>query len=457
VLRKKNIPVQSTPAPEARPADTRLPTGLVKPAPTGPFETRDDEQPPTIMPNPNAVSFPVYIPKGQTARTVYVSWDDGPTHEYCEIFLSINGTQETEFGRNEQGTKPLTVNLGGKYAFRMVVYSDDKGGNPTTIANLIVTGQSKPENPPAGEGGAGGRRSGRFVVAPGAARDNAIQYFSDVLAQVAPLRDSITFSFKTMEPTEFFIEVSSQRPDARAPIKVAPGERLGAAFPSGAQLAAFTLPGLSGVNTQHRVTVRTAHGLILEPETLYHYVITAKTAAGAYWRHTDKFSIGTHNVKVILEKIRIINDSDPDVGPIRDCGEIKLWFRVNRGQPSFKDLVIGSVNNDNACTGQEYSLNRELVIENAPNALTISVIGKDYDPDFPSLGFPTPFIAQFDEISGPQDRGLEELNVAAGTFDLALIEAGTSGRFTLRSVSPESDRQGDLMFEIVIRVEVSYP
>jgi hypothetical protein len=155
---------------------------------------------------------------------------------------------------------------------------------------------------------------------------------------------------------------------------------------------------------------------------------------------------------VILEKIRIINDSDPDIGPITDCGEIKLWFGVNPGQPSAKDLIVGSVNNDNACTGQEYSLNRELVIENAPNTLTLSVVGMDTDSNFPS-----PFIEGDENISGPRDRGHAELNVAKGEYDLTLIEAGTTGRFMLRSVAPEHSRQGDLMFEIHIRVEVSYP
>ena len=81
---------------------------------------------------------------------------------------------------------------------------------------------------------------------------------------------------------------------------------------------------------------------------------------------------------------KIINDSDPDIG----------HYGLRRNQLWFGSTVVSLaprndnrlVNNDNACTGQEYSLNREVYIENAPNTLTISVIGKEYDSDFPSLG-----------------------------------------------------------------------
>jgi hypothetical protein len=235
--------------------------------PTGPVETRD-EAPPKITPNPNPVSLPIFIPKGQKEKTVDVSFNARPDYWYCEIFLSANGGGETEFARGEQGTKPLTVNLGEKYDFRMVVYSDDIGSNPTTVAKLTLMGQPKAEPPPAG--GAGGGNSGMFVTKkPGSLVDNAIQFFQNLRVKTEP--DSVvTFSFQTAEPSEFFVEVSKQPPDPKAPVRVPHGQTLGAAFPPNTQLTAFTLPGLSGVRTKHEVTLRGASGRVLEANTTYH-------------------------------------------------------------------------------------------------------------------------------------------------------------------------------------------
>jgi hypothetical protein len=101
-----------------------------------------------ITANPN----PVQIPKGQTEKDLAISWDAGPEHEYCEIFISVNGGEASELARGHNGSKAVTVEAGSKYDFTMVVYSDDQGGNPRTIANLTVTDQPQPNAPPKGAG-----------------------------------------------------------------------------------------------------------------------------------------------------------------------------------------------------------------------------------------------------------------------------------------------------------------
>ena len=84
-------------------------------------------------------------------------------------------------------------------------------------------------------------------------------------------------------------------------------------------------------------------GQVLEANTTYHYVITAKGPDGSFWRFGGRFSMGGRDVRVVWEKIKIINDSD-DVG----CGEVDLWFWANYGQSGGKYLGIGRFNNDTA-------------------------------------------------------------------------------------------------------------
>ena len=417
--------------------------------PKTPLETRD-EAPPKITPNANPVSVPIYIPKGQTQKTVDVSFNVRPDYWYCEIFLSVNG-EESEFARGENGTKPVTVNLGQKYDFRMVVYSDDVGSNPTTVAKLTLTGQPKPEPPPAG-GGGGGANSGMVSTKkPGSVVNNAIQFFQNL--RVKPEPDSaVTFSFETIAPTEFFVEISKQRPDPNAPVKVAAGQRLGAAFPANTQLAAFTLPGLSGVKSKHEVTLRGAAGQVLEANVTYHYVITAKAPDGSFWRHGGRFSMGSRDVKIVWEKIKIINDSD-DVG----CGEIDLWFWANYGQEGGKYLGLGRFNNNTACTDSVYQINKEQTLEDAPNVLSLSVSGRD-DDDNTGIWDARLGATVRPPLTNARDGGIGEMNVAAKDFDLTGFEVGASIPFKLISLPAFGARQeGDLMFEVWGRIEILAP
>ena len=418
--------------------------------PTGPLKTRD-EAPPKITPNQNPATVPIYIPKGQTQKSVDVSFNARPDYWYCEIFLSVNGGEDSEFARGENGTKPLTINLGQKYDFRMVVYSDDVGSNPTTVAKLTLTGQPKPEPPPAG-GGGGGANSGMVASKkPGSVIDNAIQFFQNL--RVKPEPDSaVTFSFETMTPTEFFVEVSKQRPDPNAPVKVAAGQPLGAAFPPNTQLAAFTVPGLSGVKSKHEVTLRGAGGHVLEANTTYHFVITAKASDGSFWRHGARFSMGGRDVRIVWEKIKIINDSD-DVG----CGEIDLWFWANYGQDGGKYLGIGQFNNNTACTDSVYQINREQTLEDATNILSLSVSGRD-DDDNTGIWDARLGATARPPLDQARDGGIGEMNVAAKDFDLTGFEVGASIPFKLISLPAFGKRQeGDLMFEVWGRIEILAP
>jgi len=457
VTRKKNAPVQSPSTTTAPGTDQGIiivggkgKDVIAKPAPPaapGPLETRDDVLP-KIIPNANPVSLPVFIPKGQNEKTVDVSFSARPEYWYCEIFLSVNGGDEAEFARGEQGTKALTVNVGQKYDFRMVVYSDDKGSNPTTVAKLTLMGQLKPEPPPAG----GGPKSGMFESKrPSRVVDNATQFFQNLQVKVQP-DSAVTVSFETMSPSEFFIEVSKQRPNSNIPVRVPAGQELGSAFPANTQLAAFTVPGLSGVKSKHEVTLRGAGGHVLEANTTYHFMITAKGPDGSFWRHGGRFIMGSRDVRIVWEKIKIINDSD-DVG----CGEVDLWFWANHAHESGKYLGLGRFNNNTACTGSVYQINREMTLEDAPNILSVSVSGRD-DDDNTGLFDGRLGAKVRDPLTAARDGGIGEMNVAAKQFDLTGFEVGASIPFKLISFPAFGEHdEGDFMFEVWGRIEILAP
>ncbi|HEX6284449.1 MAG TPA: hypothetical protein VFZ71_06215 [Pyrinomonadaceae bacterium] len=463
VVRKKNAPVE-TKQPTSQGSTTPGTTeGIIivggkgnkdviaKPAvPAGPLETREEALP-RITPHTNPVSLPVYIPNGQTAKTVDVSFNARPAYWYCEIFLSVNGGEESEFARGEQGTKSLTVNLNQKYDLTMVVYSDDVGSNPTKVAKLTLLGQPKPEAPPAG-GGGGNANSGMFESKrPGTVLDNAIQFFRNLQVKPQP-NSAVTFSFETSTPSEFFVEISKQRPNPNVPSRVHAGQPLGAAFPPNTQLAAFTLPGLSGVKSKHEVTLRGAGGHVLEANTTYHYMITAKGPDGSYWRHGGKFSMGGRDVRIVWEKIKIINDSDD-----ASCGEIDLWFWANYGQDGGKYLGIGRFNDDTACTDSVYQINREMTLEDAPHILSLSVSGRDDDDNTGIFDGRLGAKVQ-PPLEKARDGGTGESNVAAKDFDLTGFEVGASIPFKLISLPAFAEHEeGDLMFEVWGRIEILAP
>lgn len=404
------------------------------------------------------------IPSGQTEATNVIVWNAGSDYPYCEIYMTVNNGEQTELGRGHDGKRGVTIRLGSTYVFRMIVYLGDRGEDVREVAKLTVVGRSAQSGTgtlgkrrkPGGAFGAGsgnsgaGRRGvgqGRLSDERGAAASQLIllPFFRDV--SVAPRGDAIEISFETMEPSEFFIEVSKQQPVANLQKQTAPGQGLPAAFPRGAQLAAFTLPGLSGVRQKHRATVRSAPGQVLEADALYHYVITAKSPDGGFRRYTGKFANVSRTVTVVWERVKILEDSDP-VG----CGDIDLWLFVNHGVPGGKELLINNLNDDSACTGSEYVLNHESTVENAPHMLRLVVNGRDDDVNVAGAFLTN----ETTPLDGPSDDGEQEMNVAKGEFDLNSFELNSSFPFKLISVKPGKG-QGDLMFEVYGRVVISGP
>ncbi len=77
--------------------------------------------------------------RGMTQMTVNVSWNAGPDYTYCEIYLSVDDGQWSEFARGRDGAKPAAIKLGSSHIFRMMIY-EGQAGTPKIIKTLTVKG-----------------------------------------------------------------------------------------------------------------------------------------------------------------------------------------------------------------------------------------------------------------------------------------------------------------------------
>jgi hypothetical protein len=81
---------------------------------------------------------PVIVPNGQTSGTTAISWRVPDGYTYCEIYLSADNGQWSEFARGGDGTKQTTINLGSSHTFRMMIYEGQQG-TPKVVTTLTVT------------------------------------------------------------------------------------------------------------------------------------------------------------------------------------------------------------------------------------------------------------------------------------------------------------------------------
>ena len=105
-------------------AGTARETPPVKPGGAGPTITAD--------------SNPVMVPYGQDSGATTITWKPGPDYTYCEIYLSVDNGEWSEFARSPDDAKTTTIKLGSSYTFRMMVY-EGQAGTPKIITTLTVT------------------------------------------------------------------------------------------------------------------------------------------------------------------------------------------------------------------------------------------------------------------------------------------------------------------------------
>ena len=92
-------------------------------------------------PTITADSNPVIVPNGQNSGTTTITWKPGPDYTYCEIYLSVDNGEWSEFARSPAAAKTTTIKLGSSYTFRMMVY-EGQAGTPKIITTLTVTAKN---------------------------------------------------------------------------------------------------------------------------------------------------------------------------------------------------------------------------------------------------------------------------------------------------------------------------
>ncbi len=98
------------------------------------------ERPPVNSAGPKitADSNPVMVPNGQDSGAATITWKPGPDYTYCEIYLSVDNGEWSEFDRSPNDARTTTIKLGSSYTFRMMVY-EGQAGTPKIITTLTVT------------------------------------------------------------------------------------------------------------------------------------------------------------------------------------------------------------------------------------------------------------------------------------------------------------------------------
>jgi hypothetical protein len=85
---------------------------------------------PTIMATPN----PVPVPPGQTSGTTTLSWDGEAKHPYAEVWVGVDGNDETFVVEKGKGTRQVTIELGKTYIYKLADFGK-------TLASVTVTAQ----------------------------------------------------------------------------------------------------------------------------------------------------------------------------------------------------------------------------------------------------------------------------------------------------------------------------
>jgi len=375
-----------------------------------------------------SASNPVVIPNGQVSGSTTITWKAAPDYSYSEIYLSVDNAPWSEFARGADSSKTATLKLGSSYTFRMLVYQGQQG-TAKVVTTLTVTTKQGTSLPPPQAGS---------VDSVDAVSDRGSDY------RVFPIRNV------RVDPGPRHIFIKFQGPPNQVPY-VAIGR--GAAIKKNGEWVfddnlvggGFVGPGTvtDAEKAKGQYLFASAHGTTftedgLEPGRTYYYIITVRDGTGQSYQDTGRFvmmQLAT-TVKVVWERVLIIDDSDD-----LSTAEIHFWFWANYSQPSAK---FSQYYNGDADTGHTYDINRTVVVNNAPNFLTLAASGRDSD---------FTFTEEVNEGTGPLDRpsnDRDDANVATDFFDLTKYGDSERVNFILNTLPG-----GNLKFRIFGHLEIT--
>lgn len=273
-----------------------------------------------------------------------------------------------------------------------------------------------------------------------------LPFISDVF--VIPSASNAIISFKSTQRTPPLVEIGRVPPTP---------DRFGVmAFPHGSSL--FTRF-VQIQNGRYSLNFNATNEQ-LDPGTTYYYIINVFNDNQNHPTRKREQEVGqistfSQSVKVVWERIEILNDSD-DGG----AGEISLWFWINYGQPGARGVAINNLGKNSASTGQTFPLYLEYTIEEAPNNLSLSVSGFEDDTSILSGIFGSRVARGTnpgEPVSGPSRDMHFEYNVAQETIDLTRFPGGLGEnvqQFKLVSM-PNGGGLGNLSFAVYGHFEIT--
>lgn len=290
-------------------------------------------------------------------------WDAGSAHPFAEVWKRVDDGADEFVLEKGKGNIGITLELGKKYTFILTDFG-------RTLDTVTIVPRRDPKTSPIGMPD----RQGRDVEA------NMTTFISDVGTEANSREASIKFfAASNANPT---VEIGTAPPKQSNGKWVFPEGKLvgsGNASPSGMKKVG------TKINTFHKFGSQMPGFPELEQSTVYWYIITVQNPD---FQTTGQFSTSATqvNVRVVFEKVRIIDDSDE----LSD-GDIMFWGHVNHG---LADQQEWTRMRESMGSGETYDLGKEITIKNAQNLFKISVSANDDDCsigcDFANASTPDP-------------------------------------------------------------------
>ena len=376
-------------------------------------------------PSITALPLAVSVPAEQTSGSAVIKWDGG-IYPSARAYLKVGNGEETLFGSTPAGTRTATISIGKPHVFKL--YSTPL---KTKLLSSVTVSAAHPPPPAPPATGSGNRFYSR---SPRSSFEAAQALIRDV--RVVASANNVVVSFTGPPNTVPILELCKFPPQLLASRRWA--------FAQGQNSTAYPVGG-----DKEKGAYRVDVGSIteLQPDTTYFYILNARTdntaPGAARQQETGKFTTLSQTVKVIFNRILVLNDSDA-----HGNGELTFHYFANGGGEDgarhfgTSDLDWGEGSHD---------IHVELVVPDAPDQFPVQVDGYDDDSD-PFFGRSLRIRAP---LSSPGKGQNQEFNLARDSFDLTQHPGETTSfDFQLKSAENGGDR-GDLSFVVFGRVEIT--
>jgi hypothetical protein len=285
--------------------------------------------PPEIFADRNPVVF--YVSSASFTKTTTITWNAGAGHNPASVYYRVNGRgADIPFAQGKNGAKDATfIKLDNEYEFCLW------GTNKTEKLSCVTVTTKKVD----------------------------VKLHLSFIDNIEPEPHGMSAKIKfTTDSSSLPVVMVSNKPPAPFP-------------PASKQdVQVFNQNDLISSNFAQTGTVHEAILTDLQPDTEFHYVISAfDKSSGYWWKVKGKFRTLRRSVNVTFEKIKVVDDSDD----LSD-GDLLFGFFVNgKNAPNGSPLTVGA----HLGTSESKTINISASLLNVPASLQLKAIGYDDDED----------------------------------------------------------------------------